>query len=219
MKFSLIALSALALCQVEAIRLTAEPGVEAKPTVEPKAEEKKEVPEDAKPDEKNKAKVEKVAADAAKDGSGSAKEVAAIVAESYHPYGLPENGHGQPAISDQVGGTIASKAGTTIDTSNPKSSFFAPGNDTTTSSVIKKEDSPEYPGLKFVDSRSAAAAGGVQGFGWTNNTWEFDAAKPGGGKGTPSPKVDAPPSKEEKDAAKPDAPADGAPTTEEKSTL
>ena len=69
MKFSLIALSALALCHVEAIRLTAEPGVEAKPTVEPKAEEKKEVPENAKPEEKNKAKVEKVAADAVKDGS------------------------------------------------------------------------------------------------------------------------------------------------------
>ena len=94
MKISLIALSALALCQVEAIRLTAEPGVAAKPTVEPKAEEKKEVPENAKPDEKNKAKVEKVVAEAAKDGSPSAKEVAAIVAESYHPYGLPENSHG-----------------------------------------------------------------------------------------------------------------------------
>ena len=37
------------------------------------AEEKKEVPENAKPEEKNKAKVEKVAADAVKDGNDSAK--------------------------------------------------------------------------------------------------------------------------------------------------
>ena len=36
MKFSLIAISALALLQVEAIRLTAEPGAAAKPTVEEK---------------------------------------------------------------------------------------------------------------------------------------------------------------------------------------
>ena len=100
MKFSLIAISALALLQVEAIRLTAEPGVEAKPTVEEKKEEVKPLAADAKPVEKDAATVAKVAAEAKEDGSPAAKGLSDVVAESYHPYKLPENGHSQPAMSD-----------------------------------------------------------------------------------------------------------------------
>ena len=60
MKFSLIAISTLALLQVEAIRLTAEPGVAAMPTVEKAKEEKKELKADAKPAEVAKAHEDKV---------------------------------------------------------------------------------------------------------------------------------------------------------------
>ena len=153
MKFSLIAISALALLQVEAIRLTAEPGVAAKPTIEKPKEEKKELAADAKPADVAKAHKDKVTEEAKNDNSGSAKEVADIVAESYHPYKLPENEHSQPAISNQVGGTIHSKEGSSIDTSNPKSSFFAPGNSTTVKSTIKiKDDHPDLPGSLPDDS-------------------------------------------------------------------
>ena len=143
MKFSLIAISALALLQVEAIRLTAEPGVEAKPTIEVPKAEAKPAAADAKPADKDVATVNAIAADAKNDGSPAAKQTADIVAESYHPYKLPENEHSQPAMSDQVGGPIVSKEGTAIDASNPKSSFFAPGNSVTRgSSIDRSSDSP-----------------------------------------------------------------------------
>ena len=122
MKFSLIAISALALLQVEAIRLTAEPGTAAKPTVEEKKEEVKPLAADAKPVEKDEAVIAKITADAKDDGSPSAKGLADVVAESMRPYSLPTNPHSQPAMSDQVGGAIKSKVGGEIDASNPNSS-------------------------------------------------------------------------------------------------
>merc|ERR1712166_1354354 len=143
MKISLIVLSALALTSVEAIRLTAEPGVAAKPTVVEKKEDKKELPKDAKPAEKDAAKVVEIKAKADEIGPKSA----AIIADSYHPYHLPYNEHAQPALSDQVGGPINSVPGFTISTANPNSSPYADGNMTSANSSIKPEDSPEYPGV------------------------------------------------------------------------